>query len=332
MGDKASPLPGIMMALGAFALFSAHDVAIKLLGGNGYAVFQIVFFSVLFSFPLAVVMLLRDDFEGNLKPRHPWWTALRTVSAVITGMTIFYAFTVLPLAQTYAIIFASPLIITILSIPVLGEKVRLMRWAAVIVGLIGVMIVLRPGSVELGIGHAAALTGAFFSSLASVIVRKIGREERAAVLMLYPMVANFVVMGALMPLVYRPMPVEDLGLWVLVAAGAFIASLMMIQAYRRADAVLVAPMQYSQIIWAALYGWLFFGETIDGGTAIGASVIIASGLFIVFREGRGNSATTPVLRTRSRAETGTNLRIGPMLTRAERDAHAVPPPATATRD
>jgi S-adenosylmethionine uptake transporter len=323
MPDKTSPLTGILMALGAFALFAAHDVAVKMLGG-GYAVFQILFFSVLLTFPLVVVMLLRDEEVGTLRPRHPWWTALRTFAAVVTGFSAFYAFSVLPLAQVYAILFASPLIITVLSIPVLGETVRLPRWAAVVVGLCGVLIVLRPGGLELGPGHAAALTAAVAGSLASVIVRKIGREERAAVLLLYPMVANFVVMGILLPFVYRPMPLADLGLWVMMAAFAFGASLALIQAYRRADAVLVAPMQYSQILWAALYGWLFFDETIDGGTALGAAVVIASGLFIVFREGRGRSRTTPVLRTRSRAETGTTPRIGPLMTEQERDG-GVPP-------
>ncbi|UWQ21871.1 DMT family transporter [Jannaschia sp. W003] len=313
-----SPLPGILGALAAFALFSVHDVAIKMLGG--YAVFQIVFFSVLLTFPLVVMMLLRDDVEGNLRPRHPWWTALRTASTVVTGMCVFYAFTTLPLAQVYAIIFAMPLIITVLSIPVLGERVGPHRWGAVVCGLLGVLVVLRPGGgVELGWGHAAALTGACASALASVIVRKIGREERTAVLLLYPMVANVAAMGVVLPFVYRPMPLGDLGLWAVMAACAFGASLLMIEAYRRADAVLVAPMQYSQILWAALYGWLFFDETVDGGTALGAAIIIASGLYIVFREGRGNSPTRPVRRTRSRPETGTAPRIGPMLSDADRD-------------
>ena len=318
MPDKSSALSGILMALTAFALFAIHDVAVKALGG--YAVFQVVFFSVLLTFPLVTVMLLRDDFEGNLKPRHPWWSLLRTGSAMLTGVSVFYAFSVLPLAQVYAIIFASPLLITLLSVPILGERVRLHRGAAVVIGLVGVLIVLRPGDVDLGLGHLAALTGAFFSALASVIVRKIGRDERAAVLMLYPMVGNVVLMGALLPLVYRPMPLGDLGLWAIVALFAFAASLLMIQAYRRADAVLVAPMQYSQIVWAALYGWLFFDETVDGPTILGAAIVIGSGLYIVFREARGQSATTPVLRTRSRAETGTAPRVGPLLRPSERDA------------
>ncbi|MCK0168350.1 DMT family transporter [Jannaschia sp. S6380] len=317
MSDKASPLSGILLALAAFGLFATHDVAVKLLGGH-YAVFQIVFFGVLLTFPLVILMLLRDEEVGTLFPRHPWWTALRTGSAVATGFCAFYSFSVLPLAQVYAILFAAPLIITVLSIPILGETVRIHRWAAVIVGLIGVVVVLRPANVTLELGHVAALMAAFGGALSSVIVRKIGREERAAVLMLYPMVANFAIMGVLMPFVYRPMPLGDLGLWAMMAGLAFLAGLALIQAYRRADAVLVAPMQYSQIVWAALYGWLFFDETIDRGTAIGAAIVIASGLYIVFREGRGGSRNAPVLRTRSRAETGTSPRISPLLSLKER--------------
>lgn len=312
MTERTSPLSGILLSLLAFGLFSTHDIAVKMLGG-GYAVFQIVFFSVLLTFPMVVLMLLRDGTEGNLRPRHPWWTALRTASAVITGFCAFYAFSVLPLAQVYAIIFASPLLITVLAIPVLGEKVGLHRGLAVVAGLIGVIIVLRPTDLSLGTGHAAALVAAFFGALAAVIMRKIGREERTAVMMLYPMMANFVVMGLILPFVYKPIPLGDLGLWTMMAVFAFGASIALLYAYRRADAVLVAPMQYSQILWAALYGWIFFDESIDLVTGVGAGVIIASGLYIVLREGRGSSRNSPVLRTRSRPETGTVSRVGPLL-------------------
>lgn len=318
MSDKTAPLSGILSALGAFGLFATHDVAVKMLGG-AYSTFQIVFFSVLLTFPLVVLMLLRDDEKGTLIPRHPWWSALRTGAAVVTGICAFYAFSVLPLAQVYTILFAAPLFITILSIPILGEVVRIHRWGAVVAGLIGVLVVLRPGSTDLSLGHAAALIAALSGALGSVIVRLIGREERAAVLMLYPMMANVVLMGMMLPFVYRPMPLGDLGLWAAMAGLSFLASLALIQAYRRADAVLVAPMQYSQILWATLYGWLFFGEGLDMGTAIGAAIIIASGLYIVFREGRGRSRNAPVLATRSRAETGTSPRISLMFRRSGRD-------------
>ena len=304
---------GALLGLASFGLFATHDAIIKSLGGS-YSPFQIVFFSVLLGFPLGTLLLMRDPTEGNLIPRHPWWIAARTAAAVATGVGAFYAFTVLPLTQVYAILFAAPLLITVLSIPVLGERVHLRRWLAVIVGLAGVLIVLRPGGVELGLGHAAALLAACSSATNAVIVRRIGRDERPVVMLLYPMTANFVLMACLMPLVYRPMPLVDLAALAAVAGLAFCAMLLTIAAYRSGAPSVVAPMQYSQIVWATIYGALFFGEVPDAMTALGAAVVIGSGLYILFREARaGTSQTTPNLRTRSRFETGTALRAGPLM-------------------
>ena len=310
MGHNAK---GALLALLSFALYSAHDVVVKLLGAV-YSPFQIVFFSVLFSFPLVSLMLIRDTTPGHLRPIHPWWTALRTVSAVITGLCAFYAFSVLPLAQTYAIIFAQPLLITVLAIPILGEQVRLRRWIAVLVGLAGVIVVLRPGATELTLGHAAALVAACCGSLSSIVVRKIGHEERSVVLLLYPMMTNFVLMACALPFVYTPMPIEHLGGVGVMAVLALIGSFVLIAAYKAGEAVIVAPMQYSQLLWATLYGALIFDEWPDEMTLAGAVLIIGSGLYIVLREGRGRaSENTPVLRTRARFETGTSLRLGPLL-------------------
>ncbi len=301
-----SNLQGAAAALAAFALFASHDVVVKTLGAT-LATFQIVFFSVLLSFPLVMLMLMRDQTKGTLIPVHPWWSALRTAAAVVTGSSAFYAFSVLPLAETYAILFAAPLLITVMSIPILGERVGAHRWAAVVVGLIGVLVVLRPFGGQLALGHAAALTAAVASALASIIVRKIGAEERSAVLLLYPMMANFVVMAMLMPFVYRPMAIGELGLVGVMAVLAFVAGLLMIQAYKRADAAIVAPMQYSQILWAAGFGVLLFDEVPDRLTALGAGIIIASGLYIVLREALGGrSRSRPVLRSRPRPDTGTS--------------------------
>ncbi|MCI5113189.1 MAG: DMT family transporter [Marivita sp.] len=309
----SSNVKGALLALLAFGLYSTHDVFIKILGST-YSPIQIVFFSVLLSFPLATLMLMRDATPGTLVPVHPWWMAVRTVAAVITGISAFYAFSVLPLTQTYAILFATPLIITVLSIPILGETVRLRRWMAVIVGLIGVMVVLRPGSTELTLGHAAAILAAFGGAFASIVVRKIGAEERTVVMLLYPMVANFVVTGLALAFVYKPMPIEHLGMLAVISIMAWIAGRIIITAYRTGEAAIVAPMQYSQILWATGFGLLFFGETTDSYTAAGAAIIIASGMYIVFRESRGGtSKTTPVLRTRTRFATPSMPRLGDIM-------------------
>lgn len=308
-------LSGPLYALVSFAIFATHDVLIKYLGGT-YTPFQIIFFATLFSFPLVTLMLMADGTPGHLRPVHPWWTLTRTVCTTIAGFSAFYAFSVLPLAQVYVLLFASPLLITILSIPLLGEKVGPHRLIAVLVGLAGVIVVLRPGSAELGLGHLAGAAAAVFGATASLIVRKIGSDERTAVLMLYPMVANFAVMGTLLAFVYRPMPVEHLGGLGVVAMFSFIGGLFLIAAYRNGDAAIVAPMQYSQIIWATIFGYLFFDEKVDAPTLVGAGIIIASGIYIVWRETRlGSESKGPITRTRSRGATAALFRVGPLLRR-----------------
>lgn len=308
-------LKGALLALAAFGIYATHDVAIKVLGSD-YSAFQILFFSGLLGFPLVTIMLLSDRTDGNLIARHPWWSVTRALTTVTTGAAAFYAFSVLPLAQTYAIFFAMPLLITLLSIPMLGEHVGIRRGMAVLVGLIGVMIVLRPGQAELQFGHLIGLCAAFSGALNSVIVRKIGTAERSAVLMLYPMIATFFLTGATMPFVYRPMEMEHLALMGVIAGLGFVAAMLTIAAYRTAPAVIVAPMQYSQILWAAVYGTVFFEESIDMWTMVGTAVIIASGVYIVLREGTPTvSKNSPVLSNKSRAETGLMPRIGLLLRR-----------------
>ncbi len=312
-------LRGALLSLAAFGAYATHDVVVKYLGGT-YSPFQTMFFAGLMGFPLVTVLLLSDRRDGTLIPRHPWWTAIRTVSAVVTGVMGFYAFSRLPMATCYAIFFAMPLFITLMAIPMLGEKVGLRRGIAVIVGLLGVLIVLRPGSGDgFSLGHLAALGAATTGSLSSIIVRKIGRDERSVVLMLYPMVLTFVATGATMPFVYQPMPVEDLALTAVMAFLGMIGALASISAYRIAAAVIVAPMQYSQILWAVLYGWLFFNESVDFYTAVGSAVIIASGIYIVWRESTPSiSQNRPVLENRSRLEMGTMPRISSWLKRFDR--------------
>ncbi|GGF66435.1 Permease of the drug/metabolite transporter (DMT) superfamily [Mameliella alba] len=299
---------GALLALLAFGVFSLHDVIVKWLGAS-YSPVQIVFFSGLFSFPLLTLILIRESQPGTLRPVHPWWLMVRTLSAVITGLSAFYAFSVLPLAQVYAILFAAPLLITLLAIPILGEQVGLRRGIAVVVGLCGVLVVLRPGGTELSLGHLAALVAAFASSLASIIVRKIGQDERSVVMLLYPILTNFIVMGAALPFVYKPMPALELGGLALMSVMAFAASALVIMAYKTGEAVVVAPMQYSQILWAVFTGAVFFNEYPDTWTAAGAGIIIASGTYIVLREGGKSSTNRPVLRSRTRFETGIVPRV-----------------------
>lgn len=310
---------GTLIALLAFGVFATHDALIKQLGGT-YTSFQIIFYAVLFGFPLTTLMLVQDKTSDTLIPHQPFWSFLRTGAVVVSSTGAFYAFSVLPLAQVYAILFATPLLITALSVPILGETVRLRRWLAVAVGLFGVLVVLDPGGLELSLGHLAAVVAATGSALASVIVRKIGRDERLVVLLIYPMLGQFLLMALFMPFVYKPMEAIDLALVAMVAIFGHVAMRLIIRAYRMAEASMVAPMQYSQILWATLFGALFFNEWPGMNVAVGAAIVIASGLYILFRESSGSSANRPVTATKSRVVPGTHPRIGAAMKIGRKDA------------
>lgn len=302
-GDQTQNSPlGPIIALGAFGLYATHDVIVKTLGST-YSVFQILFFSGLFSFPLVVLMLMHDRRAGTLRAVHPWWSLLRAVTSVLSAACVFYAFTVLPLAQTYSMLFAMPLLVTLLSVPMLGEHVGLRRGLAVLVGLVGVMIVLRPGVEPISLGHVAAIFAAFGIALTMIVIRKIGREERSAVLMLYPLIGNLALMALLMPGVYVPMELTALGLSAVLAVLSFAAGLLLIAAYRKAEATLVAPMQYSQMLWAIFYGAFLFSETPDGWTLLGAALVIVSGIYVLLREARAKTSTELPLTRRKMAMT-----------------------------
>ncbi len=291
----------VLYALLAFAIFSTHDVVVKYLSVS-LSAFQIVFFSSLLSFPLLTLMMVQDKTLDGLRPKYPGWTILRSLIIPIIPTGAFYAFSVLPLAQAYALFFAAPLLITLLSIPVLKERVGLHRLLAVAVGFLGVVVVLRPGATELSWGHAAALLAAFGNATQSVILRKVGSAEKPVVLMLYPLLATVLVMALALPFTYQPLQGSELGQLALVALLGFFATLLVVKAYALGEATTVAPMQYSQIIWASAFGSLLFGEALDVATLMGASIVIASGVFIVMREARGGkSENRPVLQTRSRA-------------------------------
>ena len=303
--EAASNVRGAALALLAMGIYATHDAVIKVLGAQ-YPALQVLFFSSLLSFPLVMVIIMRDPTPGTLRPANPGWVAVRTVVGVIAGMGSFFAFSQLPLAQVYSILFAAPLLVTILSIPILGEKVGLHRWAAVVIGLLGVLVVLRPGAQPLEWGHLAALASAIASATTAVILRKLGRSERPLVLLMWPMLGNFLATGASLALDYRPMELAHLALAGVIACLGLVAGFLLILAYRAGEAAIVAPMQYSQILWATAYGWIFFDEVLDLPTFAGATIIIASGIYIVWREGRGgNSANRPVIASRIRAETVT---------------------------
>ncbi len=316
-----------LIALAGFATFSIHDALIKTL--QAYSLFQIGFFAVLFSFVPFTLFIAVQREQILLRPNQPKLVAVRCVSIFGSMVCAFYAFKSLPLAQAYALIFAAPLLITILAIPVLKERVKWYRWMAIIIGFMGVVIVLNPGTQAMTPGHAAGMAAAFFSATTAVITRKIGSGESSLTLIVYPLLVNLSICALAMVWVYQPMSGQTLAIMCSIGLLAVLGQAMLIFAYRNAPAQYIAPFQYSQMLWAVIIGALFFDESPGTNVWLGSLVIILSGVMIVWRE-LTTSSTKPILSTR-------NFRVvsGPAAYSSETDEQRIddtPNPETRATD
>jgi len=281
-----STLTGAGLGLLAFGAYSAYDVLAKVMGG-AYHPLQIIAAAGLMTMPLLVaVHAVLDGGTGSLRPVRPGLMALRSLGTILNFVCGVTAFTLLPLAEAYVIFFAMPLFISLLAVPVLGERLDPLRGFAVLLGLAGVVIALDPRATPLSLGHALALAGALVGAMNYVIIRKTGAVERTSVMLIWPQVALFLVVAAAMPFVYRSMPVRDLGIAAVMALVLMAGMLTILAAYRRAPAIVVAPMQYSQIAWAAIFGALLFGEEMRPGTFLGMVLIAVAGVLVVARQDR----------------------------------------------
>jgi drug/metabolite transporter (DMT)-like permease len=291
---------GIVLGLFAYASFSWGDAAIKALGGQ-LGVFEIGFFSTLFAG--LFIFFAKPGGErwrdfGRMK--RPWAVQARALSGITAGVLGVYAFTTIPLAEAYALIFVAPFFVTLLSIFVLKEQVGLWRWLAIALGFIGVMLVVRPGFRDLHLGHLAALGVAFFAAFTIVILRSLaGQEKRTSllgVLIAYGLIFNGI---AAVPTFTVP---NHWQLALLLFAGGFAAvgQVALIAATRRAPANQIAPTHYSQILWAVAIGAAFFDEYPDTLALVGLAVVGGAGLLTLARERirLGNVRWNPFLRNR----------------------------------
>jgi drug/metabolite transporter (DMT)-like permease len=287
MHIPAAKVRGALLGLAGFGLFSMADVTIKFLGGT-YNPVQIVAFASLFTLPLIGLLWLKKPVP--LRPVHPWLMAIRTAALIGNALLVTYAFTALPLAQAYAIFFTLPLVLTLMAWPVLGDRVDAVGAIAVVLGLVGVIVALNPGRVEFGIGHLAAILGMLLAAVHYLIVRRTGGVESSVSMLLYPVLGQTVVAFLILPSRYVPMPLADLATVASISVTGMAGTLLMFAAYRAAPPVVVAPTQYSQIAWAAMFGVLIFSEPMTPGTAIGMAIIAAAGMLVVARQGRQKSA------------------------------------------
>ena len=278
------PTRGILLGLAGYAAFSFSDAFIKLLGG-AIPTFELMFLGGLVGFlALPFVRQPGEPWSAPVRPRLPKVFAARMVFGAINNLGALVAFTRLPMAETFALIFLMPIFVTLLSMLVLKEHVGWRRGVAVLVGFAGVMVVLRPGFREVGLGHIAAIACGLAGAVNVILVRLAGDREWRLTLYATPLVGNVLVAGLLMLPSLAPFPLalmpKALGFALLSALGGVLLML----ATLAAPVNRVAPAQYSQMLWAVLLGWLLFAEHLDAATWIGIAVIVGSGLFTLLRE------------------------------------------------
>lgn len=276
---------GILLALVAYAVYSWGDAAIKALG-SGLGVFEIGFYMTLVS---ALCIALTTPKDENVlhfwRMRRPWAVQARALSGMAASVLSVLAFTTIPLAEVYALIFLAPLFVTLMSIFFLKEEVGPWRWFAIVAGFIGVLLVVRPGFRELELGHLAAVVVALLAALGVVLMRSLSSGETRSTMLGFLMLYTICFNGAAMMVTGARTPT----LWetaMLVLAGTLAAAgnILQLRATRFAPANQLAPTHYSQIVWAVILGALFFHEKPDLLALVGLAIIASSGLLTVARE------------------------------------------------
>lgn len=280
MIPRPDPLRGALLSLAAFGLYACSDVSIKALG-LGMSSFQVMFFGAAFTLPWIIGQMALSRPRPSLRPRLPGLTALRVAITLVNAALVTYTFTQLPLAECYAIFFTMPLMVTVLAWPLLGEPIDLKRGLLVLLGFAGVLIALDPQATDFRLAHLTAILGATLGALNSILLRQIGTRESAGVMLLYPVAAQAVAAGLTLPFLWQtPDPSAYLvaaGMGLLGTLGGF----AIIAAYRIAPAIVVAPMQYSQILWASALGILVFDEWPTRAAILGIGVIILAGILLL---------------------------------------------------
>ena len=275
---------GVFLAFLAYIAFAISDASVKFIDGSLDA-FQVAFTGALLSmltlpFVRRPNERLTDIFRST---RRPLWTARALLTAVSATSSVM-AFTHLSMPEAFSVIFLMPIIVTLLSIVFLKEKVGGWRWSAVLIGFVGVLVVLRPGFRELGLGHGAALVGAFSGAGSVVTFRMAGPEEKRISLFGAGLLGALVLNGILMlPSWITP---DLLQIAYLLVYGLLMAlgQVLIMLAVQYAPASQIAVPQYSQMIWALMFSYLVFHQPVDAMSFLGIGLIIVAGLLTWARE------------------------------------------------
>ncbi len=279
----AATARGIALMVLAVGLYSIMDAMVKWVGPS-YPTLEIVFFRSLFAFIPIAYVLWRSGSLASLRTRHPLGHAARALTGLISLSLFFYTYAHMPLANVIAISFGAPLLVTALSVLVLRERVGWRRWSAVSIGFVGVMVMVKPDAGLFDRIAILALTATVFYALVIVFIRKLSRTETSTAIVFYYALTSTIVTGAVMPFVWVMPDLEGWVLLILVGVIGGVAQFAMTNAFRLADVSIVAPFDYMPIIWAALLGFFIWGEVPGNSIWLGTAIVMASGIYILFRE------------------------------------------------
>jgi drug/metabolite transporter (DMT)-like permease len=279
---------GIMLMCVGVACLCVNDAIAKTLTA-GYSPVQILFLRNVLALPIAVLIALKLGGPASLRSYRPATHLLRGMLWLLAAGMFFTSFIYLGLAEATALIFAMPVFVTAISAVFLRDPVGWRRWTAVLAGFLGVLVVVRPGSGAFQAASLLPVATALIYALLMLSARWVDPRESVWTLMLYLVGAGALLSALAVPLVWVPVRSEDLWLFAGIALFGTVGITLMTQAFRLAPAAVVAPFDYTALLWASLLGWLLWDEIPDGATWIGAAIIIASGIYIVWRERRAEA-------------------------------------------
>lgn len=284
---------GIVMMLLAVFFFSIMDTSMKWLSYH-YSPFQVSFFRGLCSLPFVMMWFAYSGRLEHLKTGKPMWHLVRGVMSVLFLVGVVIGLRELTLANAYAIFFSAPLLVALLSILFLNEKVGIKRWSSIIVGLIGVLIALNPtGEGFFSLGAIACLFGVIGYSVVVIVIKKMSTTETTFAMVFYFLLSLTLGCGVLSIFDWQPMQWEHWPVLLALGLSGSIGQYLITEAFRLAPVSVITPLDYSALIWGALFGYLIWYEIPALHVWIGAAIIIGSGLYLMIRESKVKPVQIP---------------------------------------
>jgi len=280
-----NPLKGILFFTSAIFLISVVDTICKLLTKDLHSI-QIVWgYFVGINLMLWIFFFLKGEKFSKLRSTDKLFLQIiRPAFLVCSISSLFLGLKYLPIAEATAIGFVAPLFIIVLSVPILKEKVGIHRWSAVIVGFVGVIIIIRPGGNFWHFASIMPLLGALFFALFQIMTRLLSTTEKTHTTLFYTGLGGLGWSSLIVPFVWvYPSQIHILVFFSIGAMGA-LAHLCMISAFENAEASLLAPYNYTKLLWVSILGYWIFGDVPSMEMWIGAVIIVSAGLYVLYRE------------------------------------------------